>query len=263
MLTLGIDIGSASSKAVLLEGGNTVVAQSVVEAGTGTSGRARVISELFEKAHVSWTDLALTVATGYGRASVKEADRQISEITCHARGIVFLRPSVRTVIDIGGQDAKAISLDERGEIKNFFMNDKCAAGTGRFLENMSRVLEIKMADMAQCYFRSTHPAHVSSTCAVFAESEIISLLSDGIARDDIVAGVHNSIAVRACALANRAGVVDDVVMCGGVARDAGAVDAIGRKLGKTVYVPPNPQLTGALGAAVLAYEFAKRNGVKK
>jgi predicted CoA-substrate-specific enzyme activase len=261
MLTLGIDIGSASSKAVLLDNGTTVLAESVVEAGTGTSGRARVISELFEKAHISWSDIALTVATGYGRSSVKEADRQISEITCHARGIVFLRPSVRTVIDIGGQDAKSISLDERGEIKNFFMNDKCAAGTGRFLENMSRILEIGMGEMEKCHFRSTHPAHVSSTCAVFAESEIISLLSNGVERDDIVAGVHQSIAVRACALANRAGVVDDVVMCGGVARDGGVVDAISKNLGRNVYVAPNPQLTGALGAAVLAFEYAKRNGV--
>jgi predicted CoA-substrate-specific enzyme activase len=261
MLTLGIDIGSASSKAVLLDHGKTVLAQSVVEAGAGTSGRGRVIGELFEKAQITWADIALTIATGYGRASVKEADRQISEISCHARGIVFLCPNARTVIDIGGQDAKSISLDQRGDIKSFFMNDKCAAGTGRFLENMSRVLEIGMGDMEKCHFRSAHPAHVSSTCAVFAESEIISLLSDGIGRDDIVAGVHASIAVRACALASRAGVVNDVVMCGGVARDGGVVDAISKQLGRKVYVAPNPQLTGALGAAVLAYEYAKRNGV--
>lgn len=258
MYTLGIDIGSTSSKAVLLRDGGPVVAEAAIPAGTGTSGRQRVLDEVFAEAGASWPDIAFTVATGYGRFSVAEADKQISEITCHGKGIAHLLPRARTVIDIGGQDAKAISLNERGEIVNFFMNDKCAAGTGRFLENIARILEIDLADMAGCHFRSAAPARVSSTCAVFAESEIISLLSNGVARDDIVAGVHQSIAIRACALANRAGVVDEVVMCGGVARDAGVVDAISKNLGRNVTVAPHPQVTGALGAALLAFHEAKK-----
>lgn len=264
MLSLGIDIGSACSKAVVLGDGKQIRAEVVVPLGTGTSGKERVLAEVFEKAGVSWTDIAFTVATGYGRMSVHEANEQISEITCHAKGVTFVCPSARTVIDIGGQDVKAISLqNDRGEIRNFIMNDKCAAGTGRFLENISRALEIGMDKMGEHYFRSTHPAHVSSTCAVFAESEVISLLSEGIALDDVVAGVHESIATRACALARHVGLVDDIVMCGGVARDAGAVDAISKNLGRKVLVAPNAQLTGALGAAVLAFEHAKRKEVAK
>jgi predicted CoA-substrate-specific enzyme activase len=258
MLSLGVDIGSATSKAVVLFDGKQVRAEAVVPFGTGTSGKERVLAEVLGKAGVSWTDITFTIATGYGRMSIHEANQQVSEITCHARGVVFECPNARTVIDIGGQDVKAISLqNERGEIRNFIMNDKCAAGTGRFLENISRALDIGIDKMAECYFHSTHPAHVSSTCAVFAESEVISLLSDGIPLDDVVAGVHDSLATRACALARHVGLVDEIVMCGGAARDAGVVDAISKNLGRKVSVAPNPQLTGALGAAVLAYERAK------
>jgi predicted CoA-substrate-specific enzyme activase len=261
VLTLGIDIGSASCKAVILEDGKEIVAESVVQAGTGTSGQNRIFEEVFKASGLSMQDIRYTVATGYGRASVKEANKEISEITCHGKGIAFLCPTARTVIDIGGQDVKSISLDAKGSITNFFMNDKCAAGTGRFLENMSRVLETDLSKMEECHFLSKSPAAVSSTCAVFAESEIISLLSRGIGKNDIIAGVHLSIATRACALVNRAGAVDDIVMCGGVARDGGVVDAIKQKLNRKVIVAPHPQVTGALGAALLAYETLKKSGV--
>ncbi len=263
MLTMGIDIGSASCKAVILEDGKRVIASAVVQAGTGTSGQAKVFTEIFDKAGISWEDLNYTVATGYGRASVKRANKQISEITCHGKGIAFLCPKARTVIDIGGQDAKAISLNDRGDIVKFFMNDKCAAGTGRFLENIARVLETPLDKMQECHIHSRNPAAVSSTCAVFAESEVISLLSNGVDKNDIIAGVHQVIATRACALVNRAGVVDDVVMCGGVAQDGGVVDAIKKQLGRKVTVAPNPQLTGAFGAALLAYEYAKTASAKQ
>jgi (R)-2-hydroxyacyl-CoA dehydratese activating ATPase len=264
MLTLGIDIGSASSKAVLLEDGKTVRAEGVVESGIGTASKERVLAEVLEKAGVSWPDIAYTVATGYGRSAAHEANDQISEITCHARGVAFECPNARTVIDIGGQDAKAISLlNDRGEVGRFIMNDKCAAGTGRFLENISRALQVPIDKMGEHYFRSTHPAHVSSTCAVFAESEVISLLSDGVALDDVIAGCHDMIAIRACNLARYVGLVDAIVMCGGVSRDAGVVDAISKNLGQKVSVAPNAQLTGALGAAVLACQRAKRKEVKK
>ena len=180
------------------------------------------------------------------------ANKQISEITCHGRGIAYLVPDARTIIDIGGQDAKAIQLDKNGVIQKFAMNDKCAAGTGRFLEVMSRVLEIKLDDMADAHFKADAPAAVSSTCTVFAESEVISLLSQGVALNNIVAGVHKSIASKACSLAYRIGLEEKVVMCGGVAQDMGVVDAIEQELKCKVTVAPNPQITGALGAALLA-----------
>lgn len=261
MLTLGIDVGSASSKGVILEDGKKVVASAVVQAGTGTSGPGRMLTELFDTAGLAQNAITYTVATGYGRFSVEQADRQISEITCHGAGIHFLCPSAGTIIDIGGQDAKAISLDDQGNIQKFFMNDKCAAGTGRFLEVMSRVLEVKLDEMEAWHFRAAEPASVSSTCTVFAESEVISLLSQGIAKESIIAGVHHSVASRACALAYRALVRDDVVMCGGVARNGGVVDAIEKELGRKIIVAPNPQLTGALGAALLAYKDAEKREV--
>lgn len=261
MYTLGIDVGSASSKAVILKDGHEIVARAAVQAGTGSSGPARVIEEVFKSCGLKPEDIAFTVATGYGRFAIKTADKQISEITCHGKAIAHLCPNAHTVIDIGGQDVKAIALDDRGAIVKFFMNDKCAAGTGRFLEVMSRVLEVDLADMAAHHFQSKKPASVSSTCTVFAESEVISLLSQGIDKNDIIAGVSKSVASKACALAYRAGVQDDVVMCGGVARNAGVVDAISKELGKPVTVAPDPQITGALGAALLAYEETKKKEV--
>lgn len=258
MYTLGIDVGSASSKAVILKDGKDVVASAVIQAGTGSSGPGRVIEAIFEKSGMKKDDIAFTVATGYGRFAIEGADKQISEITCHGRAIAHLCPNAHTIIDIGGQDAKAIALDDRGGIMKFFMNDKCAAGTGRFLEVMARVLEVDLTDLEKRHFMAEKPASVSSTCTVFAESEVISLLSQGVNKNDIIAGVSKSVASKACALAYRAGVRDDVVMCGGVARNGGVVDAISKELGKTVTVAPTPQETGALGAALLAYEELKK-----
>lgn len=252
MLTLGIDIGSASSKAVILRDGKEIVKEVAVQAGTGTSGPGRVMDALFDGSELAWEKMDYTIATGYGRFSVEQANKQISEITCHAKGISFLCPSARTIIDIGGQDAKAIGLDDNGDIVKFFMNDKCAAGTGRFLEVMSRVLETPLGELGDEHFKSQDPAQVSSTCTVFAESEVISLLSRGIAKENIIYGVHESVASRACALAHRTGVRDDVVMCGGVAQNRGVVDVIGKMLKKNVIVAPRPQLSGALGAALIA-----------
>lgn len=262
MFTLGIDIGSASSKAVILKDGKEIIKALAVQSGTGTSGPGRVLSGLFEGTDLSPEKMDYTVATGYGRFSVENANKQISEITCHAKGIFFLCPTGRTIIDIGGQDAKAISLDDRGDIVKFFMNDKCAAGTGRFLEVMSRVLETPLEKMGDEHFKSKEPAQVSSTCTVFAESEVISLLSKEIAKENIIYGVHESVASKACALAHRAGVREDVIMCGGVGQNKGVVDVIAKMLGKPVTVAPNPQLSGALGAALIAYnELKKEKGL--
>ena len=258
MYTMGIDVGSASSKAVILRDGKEVVAGLAVQAGTGSSGPGRVLEEITAVSGLDLKDMAFIQATGYGRTALPMANKQMSEITCHAKGVFFQDPSVRTIIDIGGQDVKAIALDNRGCIRQFYMNDKCAAGTGRFLEVMARVLEVPLEEMAEYHSRSQNPAQVSSTCTVFAESEVISLLSRGTAKEDIIAGVHFSVAAKACALAQRVGVRQEVVLCGGAAKNGGVADAIEKELGVPLVVAQNPQLTGALGAALLAYEEMMR-----
>ncbi len=260
MYTMGIDIGSSSSKAVILKDGTDIVAATTVQAGTGSSGPKRLLEQIQTISGLDSDDMSFILSTGYGRAALAIADKQMSEISCHAKGVFFQNPKARTIIDIGGQDVKAISLDHQGNIRQFYMNDKCAAGTGRFLEVMSRVLEVELDQMSDYHFRSQNPASVSSTCTVFAESEVISLLAQGTPKEEIIAGVHISVAAKACALAQRVGVHSEVVMCGGVALNSGVADAIQKELGERLIVAREPQLTGALGAARLAYEEAKRKG---
>lgn len=258
MYVLGLDVGSASSKVVILDDDKNIVSSSVVQVGTGSSGPSRALNEALGKVNLTLDDMKKIVATGYGRYSFERADKQISEISCHAKGIFHLVPTARTIIDIGGQDAKAIRLDDNGMVSQFFMNDKCAAGTGRFLDVMARVLEINIIDMADYDSRATEVVNVSSTCTVFAESEVISHLSNNIPKENIIAGIHASVASKACGLAYRAGLADDIVMSGGVAQNAGVVRAISRELRRPVIVAPNPQIAGALGAALFAYDEAKK-----
>ncbi|MGL4791734.1 MAG: acyl-CoA dehydratase activase [Anaerotignaceae bacterium] len=258
MYTMGIDIGSASSKVVILKDGLDIVVAETIQVGTGSTGPQRALDNALEKSGLTMEDMKKVVVTGYGRFAFDKADKQVSEISCHAKGIFHLVPTARTIIDIGGQDAKAIKLDKNGAVNQFFMNDKCAAGTGRFLDVMARVLEISIDEMAEYDSRSTEVISVSSTCTVFAESEVISHLSNGVSKENIIAGVHASVASKACGLAYRGGVEDDVVMGGGVAQNAGVVRAISRELKKNVIVAPNPQITGALGAALFAYAEAMK-----
>lgn len=258
MYTMGIDVGSASSKVVILKDGKDVVASEVVQVGTGSSGPKKAMENAFQASGLKQEDISFTVATGYGRFSLDNADKQMSEISCHAKGIYFLVPTARTIIDIGGQDAKAIRLDNNGGIKQFFMNDKCAAGTGRFIEVMARVLETTLDEMAGLDEQAAETAPISSTCTVFAESEVISQLSKGTSRNNIARGVHMSVASRACGLAYRGGLEKDVVFTGGVAKNAGVVRAVSSVLKTDVIVAPNPQTTGALGAALFAYEAAQK-----
>ena len=257
--TLGIDVGSTASKCIMLKDGQEIVAKSLIDVGAGTSGPQRAIDAVLENAGMKKEDVAFTLATGYGRNSLMNfADKQMSELSCHARGAYFLFPDVHTVIDIGGQDAKAIRLDNKGGIKQFFMNDKCAAGTGRFIEVMARVLETTLDEMATLDEQAEDTAPISSTCTVFAESEVISQLSKGTDRKSIARGVHMSVASRACGLAYRAGLEKDIVFTGGVAKNAGVVRAVSSVLKTDVIVAPNPQTTGALGAALFAYEAATK-----
>lgn len=259
MYTLGINIGSTSSKAVIMKDGRDITISVVVQAGTGTSGPGRVLEQVFAESGLKRQDMSHVLATGYGRYSMEMAQTQISEITCHAKGVHFLFPNARTILDIGGQDAKAISINETGRVLSFFMNEKCAAGTGRFLEVMSRILEVPLGEMGSWDRMSQEPSVVSSTCTVFAESEVISQLSSGIKREDIIRGVHNSVVSRAAGLLYRTKLEPDFVLTGGVAKNSGVVEALERELKVNVLVSEYAQLTGAIGAALLAWEQANNH----
>lgn len=252
--TLGIDVGSTASKCVILKNGKDIIAKSLVDVGAGTSGPHRAITQVLENAGMKIENMAYTLATGYGRNSLEGlAQKQMSELSCHARGATFLFPNVHTVIDIGGQDMKVLHL-ENGVMVNFQMNDKCAAGTGRFLDVMANVLEVKVGDMAQLGSESTKNVEISSTCTVFAESEVISQLAQNTDKRDIIAGIHRSIANRVVGLVRRVGLQEEVVMTGGVAQDWGVVNAISDKLSCKVETSPLCQYNGALGAALFAYQ---------
>ena len=256
--TLGIDVGSTASKCVILKNGTEIVSKSLIDVGAGTSGPDRAIKEVLEKAGKTKEDMAFTLATGYGRNSLEKfADKQMSELSCHAKGASFLYPDVHTVIDIGGQDVKVMHIDN-GVMTNFQMNDKCAAGTGRFLDVMARVLEVKVQDLGRLGALSTKRVAISSTCTVFAESEVISQLSMNTDKCDIINGIHESVACRVVGLAHRIGVQEKVVMTGGVAQNIGVVNALKEQLGCEVYTSPLTQYVGALGAALFAYQKADK-----
>ena len=256
--TLGIDIGSTASKCVMLADGKDIVAKSLIPVGAGTSGPQRAIDEVLSAAGKKREDMAYVLATGYGRNSLMDyADKQMSELSCHAKGAHFLFPEVHTVIDIGGQDVKVLEI-ENGVMTNFAMNDKCAAGTGRFLDVMARVLEVDVKDLGRLGAMSTKYVGISSTCTVFAESEVISQLAMGTDKCDIINGIHRSVAGRVAGLAHRIGVRDQVVMTGGVAQNQGIVKALQDELGHEIHTSPLTQYNGALGAALFAFGKADK-----
>ena len=258
LYTLGIDVGSTASKCVILKNGCEIAARSLIGVGAGTSGPARAIEAVLQNAGLSREQLAFALATGYGRNSLAGiADRQMSELSCHARGAEFCFPGVKTVIDIGGQDVKVLHL-ENGTMVNFQMNDKCAAGTGRFLDVMARVLEVRVEELGMLGALSTRNVAISSTCTVFAESEVISQLSMGTDKCDIIAGIHRSVAHRVCGLVHRVGLAEPVAMTGGVAQNPGVVQALSDELGCQIHTSPLTQFNGALGAALFAYQIAAK-----
>ncbi len=252
MLFAGIDVGSTTSKYVILRDGE-ITGSSLVDMGIGTAGPERAYSEALAAAGAVPEDVACCVATGYGRSSWKGANQTISELTAHGLGNHFLFPDARTVIDIGGQDAKVIELDASGRMANFVMNDKCAAGTGRFLEVMANVLRIPIGELEAMAAQAEKAAPISSTCTVFAESEVISQLAAGTPVPDVVAGICASVASRVAALAKRVGVKEQVCMSGGVAQNGGVRRALEQTLGVPIVWSPQAQLAGALGAALHAY----------
>lgn len=255
--TMGIDIGSSACKAVILKDADEIVGTFKVAVGTGTSGPDRAFEGVLNAANLSADQLDYTLATGYGRNTFARADAQMSELSCHAKGAYYLFPDVRTVIDIGGQDVKVIQIDH-GAMVNFQMNDKCAAGTGRFLDVMAGILEVDVSDLAGLAEKSTKRIAISSTCTVFAESEVISQLATGEKKEDIVNGIHYAITARVVGLARRVGIRDRVVMTGGVAQNEGVVKALQDQLEHEVFTSPLSQYVGALGAALYAHSKAKR-----
>lgn len=253
----GIDVGSRTTKAVLLlEDGNWF--SHVLLTGADPQGAAeRCFKAVLDKAGLDVSRVLQVVATGYGRRRVPFAHRQYTEITCHAKGASYFFTDIRTVIDMGGQDAKVISVDGTGVVVDFVMNDKCAAGTGRFLEVMAQVLELSLEEMAQEALRAREAASISSMCTVFAESEVISLIAEGVPREKICWGLHLAIAKRIAAMARRLPQGGAVAFTGGVAKNQAMKKALEQVLGIKLLVPEDPQVVGALGASLLA-----RDGVK-
>jgi predicted CoA-substrate-specific enzyme activase len=253
MMYAGIDAGSRAIKVVLIgDDGLEVVAGGQVDQGVEQDRLAcRLFETVLAEAGVSRSEVRRIVATGYGRNAVSIADTTITEITCHAVGVRQLVPAAMTVIDIGGQDSKLVRLDRGGRVRDFAMNDRCAAGTGRFLEVVADRLGLSLGDLGPMAARSRSPAAISSMCVVFAETEIIGLLAAGRACEDIVAGVQTAIAARIVAMAGR-NVDAPIIFTGGVARISGMEMALQTALGQPVAISPEPQMTGALGAALLA-----------
>jgi predicted CoA-substrate-specific enzyme activase len=214
----------------------------------------RVMEEALKQAGLSFDEISYIIATGSGRINVPFADRQITELTCHARGVVSLLPTVRLAIDIGGQDAKGLKI-VGGKLTDFAMNDRCAAGTGRYLEVIANALGLRVEDLGSISLKSTRKITISSTCTVFAQQEVIMHMSEGIPLEDIVAGIHDAVASRVARMVKRLKVEPDVVFTGGVAKNIGMVKALEENLGCEVFVPEEPLLTGALGAALLAKEL--------
>jgi predicted CoA-substrate-specific enzyme activase len=252
----GVDIGSTMTKVVIM---NQSLLASVI-GPTGPEHRKlanRVMEKALKKAKLPFEAITYVVATGYGRVNVPFADRQITEISCHARGIAQLLPQARTVIDIGGQDSKGIKL-ENGRAVDFVMNDKCAAGTGRFLEVAAEELGIKLKDMGKLSLEAKNPVRISNTCTVFAAHEVTDKLSAGAALPDIIAGLHEAIATRVYGMLGRLKIEREVAMTGGGAKNIGLVKALEAKLGFAVQLPPEPLLTGAIGAALLGRDIVKQ-----
>jgi predicted CoA-substrate-specific enzyme activase len=253
MICAGIDAGSRAIKIVLINADN----QKVVGKGLADQGveQDKLASELLDRvldnSGVTRKDVTSIVATGYGRNAVTIADTTITEITCHAVGVYHLVPKAKTVIDIGGQDSKLLRLNAFGKVRDFAMNDRCAAGTGRFLEVVAQRLGVELESLGPMAAKSRNPAAISSMCVVFAETEIIGLLASGIAREDIVAGVQASIAARIMGMAGR-NAEPPIIFTGGVAMVSGMDAALETALGQSVAISPEPQMTGALGAAILA-----------
>lgn len=257
--TAGIDIGSLTAKCVVLKDGEEIRGSAVIPTGAAQGVAERVYDRALEQAGLTRDDIGYLTSTGYGRMNVPFSDRQVTEITCHGRGVHHVIPEARVIVDIGGQDSKVIRIDANGRLLDFAMNDKCAAGSGRFLEVMAHALEVGLEEMGPMSLEAPFIAETSSTCTVFAESEVISQISKGTPLKALLAGIHSGIVDRVYALLKskiRGSVEEEViVMSGGVAKNVGVVSQLSKKVGRPILVPPEPQIIGALGAALLSHEL--------
>jgi predicted CoA-substrate-specific enzyme activase len=257
----GVDIGAITAKAAIFSPKGELLVHVVSPAGYNRAEAAeQVLTLALLQAGLSRERVTYLVATGYGRVQVPSADRTVTEITCHARGAHWLCPDVGTVIDIGGQDSKGIAVGPKGKVLDFCMNDKCAAGTGRFLEVMAHALEVDLGQFGELSAAAERRARISSTCTVFAESEVVTHLAAGTPREQIIAGIHESIAARLSSMVAGIPVRDTVVLTGGVAHNSGVVHMLEEKLGRGVFVPRAAQAAGAIGAALIARDMGIRDG---
>jgi predicted CoA-substrate-specific enzyme activase len=254
MITVGVDIGSITTKSAVMKDKILLGTKIIFTGYNAEKAGKRVYEEILSELNIEPQAVSKIVSTGYGRNSLKIAHKSITEITCHAAGAYYLNPAIRTIIDIGGQDSKSIVIDENGNVKDFAMNDKCAAGTGRFLEVMARALEVDLDDFGEISLNAENPSKISSLCTVFAESEVISLISKGENRNNIIAGIHESIASRVAAMVNRVGVIKPIMMTGGVAKNIGVVKALEKKFITPIEVSDKAQVNGAIGAAYISFK---------
>jgi predicted CoA-substrate-specific enzyme activase len=251
----GIDVGSTQTKAVLIDTARAIVGRVLTDTGANLKRAGqRALDELVAGMNIDRSDVKFVVGTGYGRFRIEAGDTQVTEISCHARGAHMLFPSTRTVIDMGGQDTKAIKVGAEGDVLDFCMNDKCAAGTGRFLAGAADVLGLSLDAIGEISLRATKPVRMTSVCTVFVESDILSHLAQNKKVEDILAGVHEAIATRTIGLVRRVGMDPEITFTGGVARNIGMVRALEAKLGASLNVSAESQFTGALGAALFALD---------
>jgi predicted CoA-substrate-specific enzyme activase len=258
----GVDVGSTQTKAVIIDVEGLIVGRALTETGANVAAAAeKAFLEAVQDAELQEEEIPYVVGTGYGRYRVTFGDTQVTEISCHARGAVHLFPRTRTVIDMGGQDTKAIRVGGKGDVLDFCMNDKCAAGTGRFLQSSAAALDIPLGELGEITLRGTKPVRISTTCTVFAESEVLSWLGKGKKIEDILLGVHQSIVGRSLGLMRRVGIEEEITFTGGVTRNPAIVKALGETLGMKVNVSEESHFVGALGAALFALDHIKAHRV--
>ncbi len=258
VFVLGIDVGSGYSKAVMLEDGLVRSYAVIPSGGDYREAAGAAAKEALASLGITRADVARTVAAGYGGNLVDFADDTSTDISCHAAGIHHLYPSVRTVMDVGAQYSRAIRLDDEGRIANFIMNEKCAGGSGKFLQVAARILHMDISDIGELSLKAQKPVEFTTGCAVFAESEAVSRISEGASPADILAGIHNAMASKIVTLAMRVGLNPDYAVTGGGALDMGLVNSIAAELGAKPFVPDRPQITAALGAALLAWKQIRK-----
>lgn len=257
MYCIGLDIGSTITKIVIMKENEICASMAQPTGAEHRSMAHKITGEVLNKAGLSIDQIDYIIATGYGRVNVPFADTQLSEITCHMKGIHWLFPNVKTIIDIGGQDSKGIKVVD-GKMRNFVMNDKCAAGSGRFLEVIAESLGLRIEEIGEMALCSDKPADISKICTVFAEQEVLIHLSEGVPLEDILAGLHLALAKRIHAMVSKIQIEKDVVVTGGGAKNSGLFKYLQEKIGFALLRPPEPLLTGALGASILAQAYAKK-----